>query len=59
VDGIGQDPAVTYNSVHLTNGETYQVQLVAKNVSSLPTGIYPDTFTITKYFLNGTQQVET
>ena len=54
VNGASQGSAVTYNSVSLTDGATYIVQLQATTVSSYATGIYPVVMTITKYFSDGT-----
>ena len=53
IDGISQGSAVTYNSVSLTDGATYIVQLDAADVSTLATGIYTADLTITKYFSGG------
>ena len=54
VNGVSQGSAVTYNSVSLTDGATYIVQLQAANVSTLRDRHLPGGLTITKYFSGGT-----
>src|SRR5262249_4254119 len=58
VNGVSQGSAVTYNSVSLTDGATYIVQLQAVTVSSYASGIYPVNLTVTKYFSDGSNTVQ-
>ena len=49
---------VTYNSISLSDGQTYMVQVQATSVSTDSTGIYPDSYQIIKYYSDGTNRVE-
>jgi RHS repeat-associated protein len=57
VNGVSQGDPGTYDDIALTDGSTYLVQYQATNVSTLATGLYVSTLTLTKDFTGGISPV--
>ena len=57
VDGVSQGDPGTYDDVSISDTIPYLVQFQATDVSSLASGIYADTLTVTKHFDDGTSPV--